>query len=93
MIEACVNGMLEEPVFDWLHTIAQPTLILYGERDALIPNRLIHPTTTQSIAQRGASQMQRSTLHMLPRCGHFLQLEQPGTVNDYIRDFVDGTTS
>lgn len=93
MIEACVNGMLEEPVFDWLHTVKQPTLILYGERDALIPNRLIHPTTTQSIAQTGASQMQQPILRMLPRCGHFLQLEQPGAVNDYIREFVDQPTS
>lgn len=88
MIEACVNGMMEEPVFNQLHTIKQPTLVMYGERDALIPNRLIHPATTQSIGEKGASAMQAAQLKMIPKCGHFLQLEQPAVVNNYIRDFV-----
>lgn len=88
MIEACINGMMEEPVFDKLHTIQQPTLVIYGERDALIPNRLIHPATTQSIGQRGVAEMQAAQLKLIPKCGHFLQLEQPAVVNNYIREFV-----
>lgn len=88
MMDACVNGMLDEPVFDHLHEIQQPVLVMYGERDALIPNRLIHPTTTQSIAERGAAQMQQAVLKMVPKCGHFLQLEQPAVVNSYIKEFL-----
>ncbi|OSZ78943.1 hypothetical protein CAP35_12050 [Chitinophagaceae bacterium IBVUCB1] len=88
MIDACVNGMLDEPVFDKLHQITQPTLVLYGERDALIPNRWIHPVTTAHIAEDGVMQMPNAQLDMIPQCGHFLQLEKPHLVNAAIRNFV-----
>lgn len=88
MIEACIDGMINEPVFDKLHTIQQPTLVLFGDRDALIPNRLIHPITPTSIAQKGAAEMPGALLHILPNCGHFLQLEQPEVVNKHIHSFV-----
>lgn len=88
MIKACIHGMMNEPVFDDLHTIQQPALVMYGTKDALIPNKLIHHTTTESIAQKGTAEMPHATLHMLPDCGHFLQLEQPETVNNYIREFL-----
>ena len=88
MIDACVNSMLDEPVFQKLILIQQPTLVLFGERDALIPNRLIHPTHTEEIAKAGANQIADVQLHIIPKCGHFLQLEKPGEVNRYIKDFV-----
>lgn len=93
MIEACIDGMISEPVFERLHTIQQPVLVIYGERDALIPNRLLHPTTTQHIAEEGVSQIPNATLKMIPKCGHFLQLEQPVTVNRYIQEFAEDITS
>lgn len=88
MIDACVNGMLDEPVYDKLHLIKQPTLVLYGERDALIPNRWIHPVTTKHIAEEGVKQLQNAQLEMIPQCGHFLQLEKPHLVNAAIKKFV-----
>lgn len=88
MIEACVAGMLHEPVFNQLHLIQQPTLVMYGERDALIPNRLIHPVNTRTIGEAGVAQMPHAQLQMIPRCGHFLQLEKPAEVNSLIREFL-----
>ncbi len=88
MIDASVKGMLNEPVYDKIKEIQQPTLILFGERDALIPNRLIHPVNTKNIAEQGAKLFPHATLKMIPQCGHFLQLEKPGIVNGYIADFV-----
>lgn len=88
MIEACINGMLNEPVFDKLHTIQQPALVMFGERDALIPNRLIHPHSTRQVAEKGTKEMPNATLHMVPQCGHFLQMEKPDVVNGYIMDFA-----
>ncbi|RYD55669.1 MAG: alpha/beta hydrolase [Sphingobacteriales bacterium] len=89
MIDACINAMLNEPVFNRLHEVKQPTLVLFGERDALIPNRLIHPVSTRHIAEKGAEQMPNATLQMLSQCGHFLQMEKADYVNSYIRDFLD----
>lgn len=88
MMNACIHGMLHEPVFDRLHEILQPTLVLYGERDALIPARALHPTTTRKIAENGTDRMPNATLHMLPNCGHFLQWEKAKEVNDLISGFM-----
>ncbi|MDR3680792.1 MAG: alpha/beta hydrolase [Flavipsychrobacter sp.] len=89
MIEACIAGMLNEPVFDKLHLINQRTLVLFGERDALIPNKLVHPTTTRQIAEAGTRQMLHATLEMLPQCGHFLQIEKAAEVNHIIHRFIN----
>ena len=88
MIDACIAGMLNEPVFDKLHLIKQPTLVMYGERDALIPNKLLHPVTTKKIGETGVEQMPDATLHMIPQCGHFLQWEKADVANGVILEFL-----
>ena len=89
MIEGCIDGMMNEPVFDQLSTIQQSTLVIFGDNDALIPNKLIHPTTTGYVAEQGTKQLPNAQLQMIPNCGHFLQLEQPTVVNNLIRDFLN----
>ena len=91
MIEACIMSMMEEPVFDGLKTIQQRTLVLFGEHDALIPNNKLQLMSTRGLAERGVAQMPNATLHMLPRCGHFLQLEKPAKTNELIKEFLSAT--
>lgn len=88
MLDACIAGMLHEPVYDNLHLVLQPTLVMFGERDALIPNRVIHPTTTRSVAEEGTKKMPNARLQMVPNAGHFFQWEQPGLTNELIADFL-----
>jgi pimeloyl-ACP methyl ester carboxylesterase len=88
MIEACVDGMLHEPVYHELNKIKQPVLIIYGERDALIPNRLVNPYTTRHVAEEGLRQLSNAELIMIPKCGHFLQIEKAPEVNSYILNFL-----
>lgn len=88
MVDDCIYSMLNHPVFNKLHKIKQPTLILFGDRDALIPNRVLHPVTTKKIAEDGASQIPNSTLQMIHQCGHFLQWEKAGVVNRAIKEFL-----
>ena len=91
MIPKCVLGMLEQPVFERLPEIALPTLVLFGENDALIPNRILHPKlTTLEVAQGGQGRIPGSTLRMIPEAGHFLQWEQAGVVNSVILGFLGG---
>lgn len=92
MIEACIRSMMEEPVYDGLKTIQQHTLVLFGDNDALIPNNKLQMMSTKSLAEKGVGQMQNASLKMLPRCGHFLQLEKPDETNKLIRSFLQVTS-
>ncbi len=87
MIEKCIAAMLNEPVFDKLHTIKQQTLVIFGERDALIPNKIIHPSTTKQVGETGVKQMLAARLEMIPRCGHFVHWEKAAEVNRLMHDF------
>lgn len=88
MIDGCIHGMLNEPVYDILPRIQQPTLVLFGEYDALIPNKLIHHTSTRQLAEDGVKRMPHAKLEMIPNCGHFLQIEKAEVVNTLIRKFL-----
>ena len=83
-----VNGMVDEPVIDLLPKISQPTLIIFGENDNLIPNRFLNPGRTKKIADIGRSKIQDSQLIMVKKAGHFVQFEKPEEVNGAIRQFL-----
>ncbi len=89
MIPQCVQGMLQEPVFEQLTGIKLPTLILYGANDLLIPNKLLHPAqTTAQVAESGHERIPNSALQLLDACGHFVQWECAARVNEAIRTFA-----
>ncbi len=89
MIPKCVMGMLNQPVFARLPELRQTSLVLYGENDALIPNRILHKTlTTRSVAESGQSRLPNSSLHLIPNVGHFVQWEGASAVNTAILGFL-----
>jgi pimeloyl-ACP methyl ester carboxylesterase len=83
-----VHGMVDQPVIDKLDQIKQPTLILFGENDNLIPNRYLNPGFTREIAEYGHSKIPNSELVIVPQCGHFLPLEKPHILNEEVRNFL-----
>lgn len=83
-----VNGMVDEPVFDKLKYIKQPTLIFFGENDNLIPNRYLNPGKTEDIARAGANEIQNSKLIMVPKCGHFMMFEKSEVFNTEVANFL-----
>lgn len=85
-----VNGMVDEPVFDYLPDVKQKTLVLYGLQDNLIPNRYLNPGFTKDIAIQGTEQMPNAKLVLLEKTGHFLQFEQPKKFNEEVTEFVKG---
>ena len=89
MIEACIKGMLEEPVYDRLGSIAIPVFVMFGDHDALIPNKLIHHTTTEKLATDAVKKMPDARLDMIPDCGHFVQWEKSAEVNRNIILFLE----
>jgi len=83
-----VHGMVDEPVIEMLPQITQPTLIIFGEKDNLIPNRFLNPGFTRKIAEFGHSKIKNSQLVMVEKAGHFVQFEKPEEVNKAIRAFI-----
>jgi len=83
-----VNGMVDEPVILLLDQIKQPTLILFGEKDNLIPNRFLNAGRTANIARKGHDKIAGSKLVIVPKAGHFLQFEKPEAVNEAIKGFL-----
>lgn len=93
MMEKCIVGMLEEPVYDQLHTITVPVHILFGEKDGLIPNKIIHPISLKQMLDQAMAQLANGSYTLIPKCGHFLQWEKPEDVNFYIDTFIKETRS
>ena len=86
---ATINGMIDAPVFDHLKLISQPTLIIFGEEDALIPHRILNPALTQvSVARSGANEIKGSKLVLYPKAGHYVHIERAGEVDKEIEGFV-----
>ncbi len=88
MMEKCIVGMLEEPVYGSFDKIEVPVHILFGEKDGLIPNKIIHPVSIKQMLDEAMPQFKNGSYTLIPQCGHFLQWEKPDDVNHYIGAFV-----
>ena len=84
-----VNGMVDEATYSYLHKIKQPTLIIFGENDNLIPNRFLNPGFTRDVAKVGAERIPHSELHMIPGSGHFVQFESADRFNQIVIDYLN----
>ncbi|MEO5793824.1 MAG: alpha/beta fold hydrolase [Rhodoferax sp.] len=62
-----------------LPAVRCPTLVLCGDKDLLTPPKL---------SEEIASLVPGAELHLLPRCGHMLTMEQPEEVNALLLDWL-----
>lgn len=86
MIPRCIQGMLQEPVFDRLSQLSIPTQVFYGKNDLLIPNKYLHSNlTTESVGQAGTAQIPNASLQMIENAGHFVQWDGSDKVNSFIK--------
>jgi poly(3-hydroxyoctanoate) depolymerase len=65
----------------WLHRVTQPTLILSGDDDPLIP---------LANARFMAGRVPSARLRVVEGGGHLFLIDQPKTVVDDIAAFLDG---
>ena len=82
-----VHGMLDQPTTKKLDKITQPTLIIYGKQDGLIPNPYLHPGFPSDVFEGAAKKIPNCTLVEIPNAGHMVQIEQSELVNKAILDF------
>lgn len=91
MAVSSIKAMLNESVNQYLHQVQHQSLVIFGEEDAMIPNRLLHlGETTSGIARKGAALMAHADLHMVKGAGHFVMIEKAEEVNRIIRGFLKG---
>lgn len=65
----------------WLHRIAAPTLVLWGERDGIVK-----PDYGRAYAER----IPGARFKMIANAGHYPHLEQPERTAEQVRAFIDG---
>jgi pimeloyl-ACP methyl ester carboxylesterase len=83
-----VAGMLDEPVYAFLHTLTQPVLCVWGGADTAIPNRYVHPQMTiQHIAQAAQEKIPVCTTEIFPLAGHYLPVDVPQQLAEKIKRF------
>lgn len=73
-----------------LDKIKAPTLIVYGDRDQLIPNPYLHGGFTSQIMGYGHEKIAGSKLVGIPRCGHTVQMDCPREYNEAVLGFLGG---
>jgi pimeloyl-ACP methyl ester carboxylesterase len=59
--------------------IVTPTLVVWGREDAIVP---------VSVGQRYARAIPGATSHVLERCGHLPEMEQPDAFVRVVREFL-----
>jgi pimeloyl-ACP methyl ester carboxylesterase/putative sterol carrier protein len=70
-----------EPFFESLRRIKQPTLVMFGEQDRIVPARL---------GARLAQRMPNAELVVLPNVGHVPQFEAARATLDVLKAFMAG---
>jgi pimeloyl-ACP methyl ester carboxylesterase len=65
----------------WLHRIAVPTLVMWGEDDKLLPS---------CYAALWGQRVPNVKVKVIPQCGHLPHLEKAGITADAILAFLDG---
>jgi len=89
IIDRCISGMLDAPVWDRLPAVQQPTLVVFGEEDRLIPANPFSQQRPADVARAGTDRMPRAALRLVPRAGHFVHWEAAALVNDWITEWVE----
>lgn len=84
-----IRGMLDEPTTDFLTLVPHPTLIVYGAKDGMIPNRYLNPGYTSEVFEKGAELIPDASLKALDKTGHMLQIENPEGFNQAVLYFLD----
>lgn len=85
-----ISGMLNDPVTNDLAQITQKTLVIFGTKDMLIPNRYLNPTlTTEAVGKIASENIKDVKVEFVIDAGHFVQFEKPMEVNLLIQQFID----
>lgn len=76
-------GMKRDSVLtEKLRSLSMPLLIVWGEEDQIIP---------VSHARRAMELLPQAVVRIIPRCGHWPQMERPDEFNQIVVNFLQGS--
>ncbi len=88
-VAASVASMLDAPVLERLSEVHQPSCVLLGREDALVPSRWLRPSST---VEGFAAEIQRALpsaeVTVIPKCGHLIPFERPDAFLSVSRAFL-----
>ena len=88
-ISAGVTGMLSHPVKNYLSSLKQNVLLLFGEDDHLIPNLLLHPTMKLAdVVKISTDNIKHLSVVTIPKAGHMLPFERPVETSSAIKKYL-----
>lgn len=90
---AGVRAMLATPVRRRLRDVAHRCVILMGDDDRLVPNRVFHPAQSPEQLMRAAAPDLRAEVVMFQRTGHLLPFERPGRFAGEVLAFTKATAA
>lgn len=77
-VAASVASMLDAPVDHLFQAIEQPTCVLLGREDGLVPSRWLRPTSTVvGLAAEIQHALPAAEIAVIPKCGHLVPFERP----------------
>lgn len=79
------NGFVRERAGE----VKAPTLIVYGDKDRLIPNAFMHGGFTRRVMKDGHGKIPKSELVELQKCGHTLQIDCSAEFNEALRAYLE----
>ena len=88
-VSRSVKGMIDEPTSDKLHLVKVPTLIIYGDKDGLIPNPYLHPGFPADVFKIGKQKINNSTLVEIKDCGHMVMIEKPEEFKHAVLNYLN----
>jgi pimeloyl-ACP methyl ester carboxylesterase len=83
-----VHGMLDEPTTKWLKDISVQTHIIFGEKDGLIPNPILHGGSSHEIGEMAKAMIPNATLTFIESAGHMVQIEKPAEFNQAVLNLI-----
>ncbi|MEM1358894.1 MAG: alpha/beta fold hydrolase, partial [Bacteroidota bacterium] len=85
----CARAIFGENVYEELSAVDLPTLVYYGQEDAMVPHRVLHPDQSlDQICQSAVEKMPQAHLEFLAETGHMLQWESAENVGAGISAFL-----
>jgi len=89
-IVSSISGMLNDPVYTDLENITKKTLVVFGDKDMLIPNRYLNPTLNiEAVGEIASQKIKEVKVAYVKDAGHFVQFEKPIEVNHLIQQFME----
>ncbi len=88
-VSRSIAGMLDHPVYEHLGQIDVPTLIVFGDRDRMIPNPIFTGGRSRAVAEIGLNALPKAELVMVPRAGHTVHHDAPDAFNQAVTSFLE----